>query len=252
LKGEFEMTIRSQMYEWELFGNGAFVAGEFPTAGREVSIFTGGFGNFVNEVCMVRDTEFIVINNIGCTPGVSPQQSIVVANELTKWVPNMMIQVVIETTGYYRDPQNVYSSGVSGMAAPYPMVLTDLPYYDLKPPIYIVSNQTWDVRYTFYNDLHGAFDDGYFTTIPASTNIGRVWVNYTLFNGTDSLIANRLLSLGIPITIDSVEWFRKLLLKSKGLETDTFNFYLQTAQEYRDEDNRVNNLLGLKRYNPNE
>ena len=113
------MTIRSQMYEWELFGNGAFVAGEFPTAGREVSIFTGGFGNFVNEVCMVRDTEFIVINNIGCTPGVSPQQSIVVANELTKWVPNMMIQVVIETTGYYRDPQNVYSSGVSGMAAPF-------------------------------------------------------------------------------------------------------------------------------------
>jgi len=79
-----------------------------------------------------------------------------------------------------------------------------------------------------------------------------VWVDYTLFSGTDSLIANRLLSLGIPVTIDSVEWFRKLLLKSRGLETETFNFYLQSAQEYRKEEDRKNRLVGLKSYNANE
>ncbi len=240
------------MYEWELFGKGAFVATDFPPAGQERSIFTGGFGNLVNEVNMVRDTQFVVINEIGCTPGVSPQESVVNGGNLTKWIPNMMIQVVIETTGYYRDPQNVYSSGVSGMASPYPKSVQDLPYYSLWPPIYILAHQTWDIRYTFYNDLQGSFADGYFTSIPTSTNLGRVWVDYTLFSGTDSLIANRLLSLGIPVTIDSVEWFRKLLLKSRGLETETFNFYLQSTQEYRKEEDRKNRLVGLKSYNANE
>ena len=50
----------------------------------------------------------------------------------------------------------------------------------------------------------------------------------------------------------TVEWFRKLLLKSRGLETETFNFYLQSAQEYRKEEDRKNRLVGLKSYNANE
>lgn len=246
------MAIRRQLYEWDLFGNGAFNADDFPDAGVQYSIFTGGYGTLVNEVNLVKDDEFLVLDKISCSSGVSPQGSEVNGGVLTKWIPNMEIQVVIDTTGYYRDPQNVYSSGVSGMASPYPATLQDIPYYSLTPPIYILTGQTWDIRYTFYNDLKGAFADGYFTSIDPLTPIGRVFVNYTLFDGTDSLIAYKLLSIGIPVTVDSVQWFRKLLLKSRGLDTEAFEFYLKAAQEYRKREDKKARLVGLKSYSPNE
>ena len=114
----------------------------------------------------MRDTEFVVINKISCTPGVSPQGSTASAGILTNWVPNLMIQIVIDTTGYYRDPQNVYSAGVSGMASPYPNTIEILPYYTLWPPVYVLSHQTWDVRYKFFNDLHAANADGFLLLFP--------------------------------------------------------------------------------------
>ena len=248
------MAIRRQMYEWDLFGNGAFVPANFPDAGVEYSIFTGGFGTLVNEVNMVKEDEFIVLDKISCSPGVSPQGSVVNSGVLTKWVPNMQIQVVIDTTGYYRDPQNVYSSGVSGMASPYPVTTEEIPYYSLWPPIYIVNGQHWDIRYTFYNDLKAAFNDGYFTSFPTDsfTPIGRVWVSYTLFDGSDAMIAYKLLSIGIPVNVDSVQWFRKLLLESRGLDTESFEFYLKAAKRYREKEDKEATLIGLKSYSPKE
>lgn len=246
------MAIRRQMYEWDLYGNGAFIPSEFPDANVQYSIFTGGYGTLVNEVNLVKEDEFIVLDKISCSPGVSPQGSIVNAGVLTKWIPNMEIQVVIDTTGYYRDPQNVFSSGVSGMASSYPATLEDIPYYKLNPPIYIVAGQTWDIRYTFYNDLKGAFNDGYFTSIDSNTVIGRVFVSYTLFDGTDSLIANKLLSIGIPVSVESVQWFRKLLIESRGLDTETFEFYLKAAEQYRKKEDKQAKIIGLKPYSPKE
>lgn len=242
------MAITNQQYEWDLMGNGAFVASEFPTAGTENSIFIGSFGTAINEVSLVKETEFIVIDKIACTSGVSPEGSSVSGGSLTTWIPNMCIQIVIETTGYYRDPQNVYSSGISGMASPYPATIEVIPYYELWPPVYIIPGQVWDIRYVLYNDLHGAFDDGYFTTIPTTTTIGQVFVKYSLFDGSDALIANKLLSLGLPVSVESVQWFRRLLLESQGLETETFNFYLKAARKFRQDEDKKERMLGLKRY----
>ena len=247
-----DVAITNQQYQWNLMGNGAFVATEFPIAGAENSIFVGDYGTAQNDnlnaVAMVKDTEFVVVEKIACTPGVSPEGSVVSVGSLTTWIPNMSIQLVIETTGYYRDPQNIYSNGISGMASPYPSSVAVIPYYELWPPVYIVAGQVWDVRYTFYNDLHAAFDDGYFTTIPNDVILGQVYVKYTLFNGSDSLIADKLLSLGLPVSIESVQWFRQLLLKSKGLETETFNFYLKASRQYREDEDRKQKMIGLKRY----
>jgi hypothetical protein len=246
------MAIRKQMYEWDLYGNGAFSPSDYPDAGVEYSIFTGGYGNLVNEVNLVAEDEFLVLEKIACSPGVSPEGATVDAGNLTKWIPNMQIQVVIDTTGYYRDPQNIYSSGVSGMASAYPSNLAEIPYYALTPPIYIRPFQTWDIRYTMYNDLKAAFSDGFFTDIPSITAVGRVWVSYTLFDGTDAMIANKLLSIGIPITVDSVQWFRKLLIQSRGLDTESFDFYLKAAKEYRDREDKKATVTGLKPYSPKE
>jgi hypothetical protein len=246
------MAIRRQMYEWDLYGADGFVPADFPDAGVEYSIFTGGFGTLVNEVNMVKEDEFIVLDKIACSPGVSPQESVVAGGVLTKWVPNMQIQVVIDTTGYYRDPQNIYSSGVSGMASAYPSTLEEIPYYELSPSIYILPHQTWDIRYTFYNDLKTAFAEGYFTSIADTTALGRVWVSYTLFDGTDAFIAQKLLSIGIPVSVDSVQWFRKLLIKSRGLDTESFDFYLKAAKAYRENEDQKAILTGLKPYSPKE
>ena len=134
------------------------------------------------------------------------------------------------------------------MASPYPASIDVIPYYELWPPIYIIPGQVWDVRYTFYNDLHAAFDEGYFTSIPNNVCLGRVYIRYTLFTDSDSLIANKLLSLGLPVSVESVQWFRRLLLESRGLETETFNFYLKASRKYREDEDRKQKMIGLKRY----
>ena len=98
------------------------------------------------------------------------------------------------------------------------------------------------------NYVYVTFDDGYFTTIPNTVILGQVYIRYTLFSGSDSLIANKLLSLGLPVSVESVQWFRRLLLKSKGLETETFNFYLKASRKFREDEDRKQKMLGLKRY----
>ena len=138
------------------------------------------------------------------------------------------------------------------MASPFPSTIENLPYYELWPRIYVKPFQTWDVRYTFFNDLHAAHADGFFTTIPQSTAIGRVFADYTLFSGSDALIANKLLALGIPVSVESAQWFRRLLLESEGLDTETFEFYLKAAREYRKEETRRHNLIGTKPYDAGE
>jgi len=63
-----DMAISNQQYQWNLFGNGAFVAAEFPIAGGENSIFVGNYGTAqngnLNAVAMVQDTEFVVVEKI--------------------------------------------------------------------------------------------------------------------------------------------------------------------------------------------
>ena len=64
------MSMRSQIYEWNGLGPNAdtsknFVAGQ---AGRAVSIFIGGFGNNITKPAETTATEFVVIEDIACTP----------------------------------------------------------------------------------------------------------------------------------------------------------------------------------------
>jgi len=63
-----DVAISNQQYQWNLMGNGAFVASEFPIAGTENSIFVGDYGTAQNDnlnaVAMVKDTEFAVVEKI--------------------------------------------------------------------------------------------------------------------------------------------------------------------------------------------
>jgi hypothetical protein len=72
-------------------------------------------------------------------------------------------------------------------------------------------------------------------------------VYYYLFDGPDSLICHQLLELGIPINVDNVEWYKKMLLKERGLDTDTWEHYLQVSMAYREREAKHEELYGRTR-----
>ena len=164
----------------------------------------------------------------------------------------MFVNLVIDTTNYYQDPQNVWSSGVSGFASPYPRNVQDEPYYSLWPPVYVLPDQTVDVRYTIFNDIQLSAENEDWNNIPQATMLAGVFVEYTLFNGTDAMIARKLMNLGIPVNVGTVENYRRLLLKSKGLETETFDFYLETMRQERKRSRKERKLQGVATNNDYE
>ena len=44
--------------------------------------------------------------------------------------------------------------------------------------------------------------------IPNTTILAAVYVEYTLYDGTDAMMAQKLMTLGIPVTVGSVENYR--------------------------------------------
>ena len=250
------MAITYQNYEWTLKGQSATVAADpadFPPAAVETSIFVGGFGNNIEIPPFVTEDQFVVIERFGSTGGVLAQPTVSSAS-LTNFVPNGFIQIVINTTGYYQDPQNTWQHGISGDAAPYPFGTTDIPpSYVLDPPVYVLPEQTWDIRYTMMNNLPQFIRDWNAANspdtlkIPPSTTIARCHVQYHLFDGPDSLICHQLLELGIPINVANVEWYRRILLKSRGLDTATWEHYLEVSQAYRDREKKYEELYGRTR-----
>lgn len=236
------MAMRKQIYQWTLNGKGAYNSDDYPNIGEEISIFTGGYGNNITEANLVREDRFVVIHQFGSTPGiVVPNDGgnfvptgIISGTDLIGWVPNGFVNVFINTTGYYQDPQNLFSGGISGEASPYPATAAIRPSnYQLSPPVYVLPDQTWDIRITLMNDIHAFVAAEGITDIPISTVLARVFVQYWLFDGSDALIANNLLDLGIDVTIDNIEWFRRQLLQREGLDEETWKDYLALAEAYR-------------------
>jgi hypothetical protein len=250
------MAIRKQIYTWELNGDGGDGTdiAHYPRAGESHSIFYGDFGNVQagKQTGFVKEDQFIVIEKMASKPGISANSytvSGVAPNiNLTKWLPNMFVNIVIDTTNYYQDPQNVYGVGVSGTASPYPREIQEQPYYDLWPPVYVLPFQTIDIRYTLYNDITLSAGAGVWNIIPTTTMLAAVYVEYTLYDGTDAMMAQKLMRLGIPVTVGTVENYRRLLLENKGLETDTFKHYLKLMESEREREEKQRKNQGLARY----
>ena len=241
------MGIRIQNYEWTLRGDGTFNGTSYPEAGVQNSIFVGPYGNRIEIPPFVKESEFVVIHHFGCTEGALAKPTTTTIplshTDLTSWKPNGFMHIVINTTGYYQDPQNTFSGGISGSQAPYPWTITDVPpHYELLPPIYVLPEQTWDFRFTMLNDLRDylasrlALGGDQTTYVPTTTILAQCFVQYHLFDGPDALICHQLLEMGIPITVDNVEWYKRVLLRSRGLDTQTWEHYLASMQAYREID----------------
>ena len=137
------------------------------------------------------------------------------------------VQVVINTTSYFQNPDVTQQAGVPGLASPYPRGSSDivtgsatasnvdngvqlLNAFELTPDVYVLPGQVWDMRYS---------------SVLANTGVGGVagstlavaaFVKYTLYDGPDALIANKLLELGVTVNPNNVDWYKRTLIEQQS------------------------------------
>ena len=223
------MSMRSQVYEWDAgrtdVSGASMSRAQF---GSALSIFVGGFGNNITKPAETTATQFCVIEDIAVTPsaftaygssvayrGLPASNSGNLADSTGIAGPRAYVQIRINTTDYFLDPDNVGNDGVAGSASPYPRSVNFQPCFTLYPDVYVLPGQTWDVRVTAYQS------NNYATTASTSGGIGtgklQCFVKYTLYDGPDALIANKLLEMGISVNPGNVDWYKRTLIQSQGM-----------------------------------
>ena len=222
------MSMRSQVYEWDAGRGTPIQRGQ---AGQRISIFIGGFGNNITKPAETTATEFVVIEDIAVTPtlaiglntgatGAGLTVRGLQYDEAVSGVagPRAYTQVRINTTDYFLNPDNVPNDGIPGTASPYPRSINFQPSFNLYPDVYVLPGQVWDAIVTYY-DANGLLaTDGTVlgaAALNVATNQLQCFVKYTLYDGPDALIANKLLEMGISINPGNVDWYKRSLLASQ-------------------------------------
>jgi hypothetical protein len=201
------MAMRSQVYEWANLASGTGTsnirrtAGSAPvamTSGREYDIFIGGFGNNITKPAETTATQFVVIEDISSSPH-----------------NGSAVQVRSNTTDYFQNPDVTKQVGIPGLASPYPVGADSagapagtnyvLSSFNLYPDVYVLPGQTWGVLYSCQSDVAGSGSSG-------TTGVA-CFVKYTLYDGPDALIANKLLELGVTVNPNNVDWYKRTLIE---------------------------------------
>jgi len=211
------MSMRSQVYEWaNLSTSGNFmlrrglnaVAVPVPED-REISVFTGQYGNNITKPAETTATQFVVIEDLAASAYFGGA-----------------VQVVINTTSYFQNPDVTQQAGVPGLASPYPRGSSDvsapanadngvqlLNAFELTPDVYVLPGQVWDMRYSSNatNVIGNATGSN-----ANSTSAVAAFVKYTLYDGPDALIANKLLELGVTVNPNNVDWYKRTLIEQQS------------------------------------
>jgi len=167
---------------------------------------------------------------------------------LSSFPPNGFVNVVINDKRYYENPDGRPSLGISGDAAPWPVQPgIGIPQYSLRPNVYVLPGQTFDIEYTVNTDMPAVaqwlrdIGDRTYGGTPANVtyrieygwDFASVFLDYWIFDGAEALICQKLLKLGIDITPDSVDWYKQMILNMEGLQTDTYEKYLILMKEWK-------------------
>ncbi len=200
------MAMRSQIYEWTNTAPGGTGSTLFRNSGdtsvainpgTELSVFVGGIGYNITKPAETTATQFVVIEDVSCTP----DQNTATSN-------GGDTQIRINTTNYFQNLDVTQQTGIPGLASPYPRGYDNiLKTFDLYPDIYVLPGQVWDVLYT-----QGAQTLN--TDTPA--DVVAVFIKYTLYDGPDALIANKLLELGITVNPNNVDWYKRTLIEQQS------------------------------------
>jgi hypothetical protein len=201
------MSMRSQVYEWaNLAPSGSSSALRravddqpvYVAANREYDVFIGGIGNNITKPAETTATQFIVIEDIACTPYLGGA-----------------VQVRINTTDYFQNPDVTDQFGVPGLASPYPRGTAStsggtttgdnlLKSFDLYPDVYVLPGQVFQMLFQLRT-----------ATSATDTEVVAAFIKYTLYDGPDALIANKLLELGVTINPNNVDWYKRTLIEQQ-------------------------------------
>ena len=149
------MSMRSQIYAWN---SQAGTAWTNTNTGTAVSIFIGGIGNNITKPAETTATQFVVIEDVAVSPTAflfsGPAVNTIyrgLANGAENGVygNRAYIQIRINTTDYFLDPDNVGNDGIPGSASPYPRSINFQPCFNLYPDVYVLPGQVFDVIITF-------------------------------------------------------------------------------------------------------
>jgi len=207
--------MRSQVYEWDASRGTAAVANN---AGNRISIFIGGIGNNITKPAETTATEFVVIEDIACSPTLPIGVNAAFAAPATD--PIRGLTFANASSGLAGSRSYVQVRINTGAASPYPRTIDFQPSFNLYPDVYVLPGQVWDALVTFYN-VQGMLFGGA-VGIPGNTAAAcdqgelQAFVKYTLYDGPDALIANKLLEMGISINPGNVDWYKRSLLASQA------------------------------------
>ena len=211
------MSMRSQIYAWNSQTGTAATSWADAQTGTATSIFIGGFGNNITKPAETTATQFVVIEDVAVSPTAFYQAGEAAATYIrglesgtTNGVfgNRAYIQVRINTTDYFLDPDNVGNDGIPGAASPYPRSTNFQPCFNLYPDVYVLPGQVFDALVTCYQN--SAFGSS------VATNALSAFMKYTLYDGPDALIANKLLEMGISINPGNVDWYKRTLIQSQS------------------------------------
>ena len=216
------MSMRSQVYQWCSQAGTAIADAQ---AGSSNSIFIGGFGNNITKPAETTATQFVVIEDVAVSPtafiytgvgtGSDVYRGLIAGNVATGVAGNRAyIQVRINTTDYFLDPDNVGNDGIPGAASPYPRSTDFQPCFNLYPDVYVLPGQVFDALVTTYQN--GAFLANPAVAASLANNGLACFMKYTLYDGPDALIANKLLEMGISINPGNVDWYKRTLIQSQS------------------------------------
>jgi len=190
------MAMRAQTVERRLRAN---TVTALQTAGASVSVFTNMFG----QIQTTKATEFVVIEHIACSP-----QALSVTTATGQQVArdyDAYVQIKINTTEYFQYPDGSKTPGIPNIASPYPISVNFQPSFVLYPDVYVLPGQNWDIIYNLdpADDLES---DEYIY----------VFIKYTLYDGTDAVLANTLLEMGITVKPFNIDWLKRQLIEEEN------------------------------------
>ena len=191
------MAVTYQVHEWM---NSQRTVNSPPEALEErtpYDVFTGTVGNSISNSNLVRSNEFIVLDSLSATP-----------------FRGGATQLRINTTLYFINPANTVFRGIPGLSSPYPCgaasgnpsTLTDsvIPCYNMEElPIYILPGQAWTVEFTTTGGITAGHESG--------SSVGCA-ITYILYDGSDAMVAMKLLELGFAVNEENVTQYKMNLL----------------------------------------
>jgi hypothetical protein len=199
------------------------------TANRNegVEIFVGGYGSNLDIPAFVTAEQFLVVD------------------ELSVWPPTASCQLWVNQQLYFQNPDRSTQTsggnniGIHGYTSPFgPSSGTQfkplgwIPSWSMsKTPLYIKQGSTWGA-YFYLNDTQPSQVVKDTTTNTGATRnfnyslntnvippqdgdiwIPRVYLEYVLFDGADSLIAYEMTQRDMPVSVQTVMTYKQMLIR---------------------------------------